>query len=367
MSEGQTGRTAPDTEKFRLRRFVDGLIGSQEIEVCEEKLDLADLAARLDGNPKAVLFRHAGPEQAEIVGNLMGGRSRLAAAFGVSGDGLLHEVLRRLDTPQPIVELAASAAPVQQVVWTGDDADFTRLPVPFQHGRDGGPYLSATIDYTTDPETGLTNVGCRRLMLRDRREAGIDLTSPSDLKAIYEAAAGRGEALPVSFALGAHPTDHMAATMRVPGDETGLVARMRGATLAVVKCVTNDIRVPADAEMIVEGYIDPRGHVEDEGDFSLEIALKPTENVGSTDGNFGPGSQTGSHFGLRPRARAGESGRVGRGPCGRTQQSARIRRAFRRSCQLAHPPSAGCRLTSGWRCSPPPWPAGSTSLYDPIG
>jgi UbiD family decarboxylase len=73
--------------------------------------------------------------------------------------------------------------------------------------------------------------------------------------------------LPVSFALGAHPTDHLAATMRIPGDETELVARMRGAPLALVQCVSNEIRVPADAEMIIEGYLDGRGHVEEEGPF----------------------------------------------------------------------------------------------------
>jgi 2,5-furandicarboxylate decarboxylase 1 len=95
----------------------------------------------------------------------------------------------------------------------------------------------------------------------------VDLNAPSDLRAIYEAAAGRGERLPVSFLLGAHPIDHIAATMRVPVDETGLLASLRGETLRLVKSVTNDIMVPADGEMVIEGYLDERGHVEDEGPF----------------------------------------------------------------------------------------------------
>jgi 2,5-furandicarboxylate decarboxylase 1 len=139
--------------------------------------------------------------------------------------------------------------------------------VPFLHGLDGAPYLSATVDFTNDEARGRTNVGCRRLMLRGRREAGVDATTPSDLRAIYESAAARGDRLPVSFVLGCYPTDHLAAAMRMPIDETQLVARLRGATLPLVKCVTNDIRVPADAEYVLEGYLDERGHVEDEGPF----------------------------------------------------------------------------------------------------
>ena len=104
-------------------------------------------------------------------------------------------------------------------------------------------------------------------MLRGRREAGIDLVSPSDLRAIYERSAAAGKPLPVSFVVGAHPVDHIAAVMRLPVDELGLVASLRDAPLPVVKCVSNDIRVPADAEWVLEGYLDPRGHVEPEGPY----------------------------------------------------------------------------------------------------
>src|SRR5499433_3720365 len=104
-------------------------------------------------------------------------------------------------------------------------------------------------------------------MLRGRRETGVDLVSLSDLKAIYEASAAAGRPLPVSFVVGAHPVDHMAAMMRLPVDELGLVALLRDQALPVVKCVTNDIRVPADAELVLEGYFDARGHVETEGPY----------------------------------------------------------------------------------------------------
>ncbi len=256
-----------DTETFRLKAFVDELTKINSVEVISEFLPLGRLVQRLEGNQKAVLFRNAGPEKFQIVGNLMANRERLSAAFGVQPKDLLEAVMRRLATPQPTVTVGQSHAPCQSIVWTEEDADLTRLPAVFQHGKDGGPYFSSTLDYTINPDTGLTNVGCRRMMLRSRKEAGVDLNSPSDLRAIYEATARRGENLPVSFVFGSHPIDHVAATMRIPVDEISLVANLRGSPLALVKSVTNDILVPADAECVIEGYLDSRGHVEDEGPF----------------------------------------------------------------------------------------------------
>ena len=266
-TEAARVRYGIDTERFRLRTFLDSLAGSDELQVCEAPVDLVDVSAIVDANPRAVLFRRVGPEGAELAGNVTGGRERLARAFGVSAGALSGEVGRRLRIAPRLVEIARDEAPVQTVVRTGADADVTALPVHLQHGYDGAPYISASIDYVLDRGTGHTNVGIRRLMLRGRHETGIDLVSPSDLKAIYEASAARGEALPVSFVVGAHPIDYVAAMMRVPGDELGLVSSLRDAPVAVVKCITNDIRVPADAEYVIEGFLDARGHVEAEGPY----------------------------------------------------------------------------------------------------
>ncbi|HEY8579615.1 MAG TPA: UbiD family decarboxylase [Beijerinckiaceae bacterium] len=267
MTIVQKANTQIDLDRYSLRRFVDKAIAAGEVTVVEEAIDLADLAARLEGSDKAVLFRKAGPAGEEVVGNVTGNRARIAMAFDVTPENLLHEVLRRLDNKPQIVEVTRAEAPVQQVVLQGDDADLTSLPAHLQHGLDGAPYISAGIDIVRDPANGMTNVGIRRLMLRNRKEAGVDLLSPSDLKAIYEASARRGEKLPIAFVLGAHPVDHVAAVMRMPIDEVGIMASLRDGAMPLVKCVTNDIMVPADAEMILEGYLDERGHVEPEGPY----------------------------------------------------------------------------------------------------
>lgn len=255
-----------DFERFRLRRFIEAL-GPDQCAVHDAAIELGDIGHVLDGNPRAVHFKSAGAERQELVGNVNGSRARIAEAFGVAPDKLAQEIQRRLRNRPDIVEVARDVAPVQQVVLTGDDADLTSLPVHLQHGLDGGPYISASIDYVVDPRNGVSNVGIRRLMLRGRRTAGVDLVSPSDLKAIYEAQAATGKPLPVSFVVGAHPVDFMAAMMRLPVDELGINASLRDSALPVVKGVTNDIRVPADAECVLEGYFDARGHVEAEGPF----------------------------------------------------------------------------------------------------
>jgi len=256
-----------DMEKYRLRRFVKRLIDMGEMEVHDEPVPLTRLSTIIEGTDKAVLFTKAGPERLEIAAKTAGNRRRLAAAFETGEDRLYDEYFKRLANLQPLVEVPSDEAPVHAVKITGKDVDLTRLPFHPQHGNDGSCYLSSAIDYTVDPATGRRNVGCRRLSLRNRYEAGTNVTAPSDLKRIYTACVERGERLPLTFTVGGHPLDFVAATTRQPVDELALIANFRGEPAPVVKSLTNDILVPADAEIILEGYLDERGYVEPEGPY----------------------------------------------------------------------------------------------------
>jgi UbiD family decarboxylase len=261
-----------DTEKFRLRRFVETLVQQDECIVHDAPIDLIDVASVLDGNPKAVWFRAVGPEKMELVGNVMGSRSRLAAALGTDTAGFPKALRERLEKPQAPIEVPSAHAPVHEIVQTGKDADLTTLPVHLQHGLDGAPYISASIDYARDGNTGTTNIGCRRMMLRGPRAAGIDLNAPSDLRALYQRTVAKGERLPVAFAVGSHPADFLAAVASTPPmDELDVIGAVRGAPVPVVKCATIDVKVPADAELVLEGYLDERGLVEPEGPYGEYI------------------------------------------------------------------------------------------------
>jgi 2,5-furandicarboxylate decarboxylase 1 len=260
--------SAVDTERFRLRRFVERLVQLGECEVYDKPIDLVDVAAVLEGNPRATWFKAVGPEKAELIGNVMGSRKRLALALDTDEAGLLPAIMQRLANPQKPIKVAAADAPVQQVVRKGDEADLCALPVHLQHGSDGAPYISAGLDVVRFRDTGYTNVGCRRIMLRGPQQAGIDMIAPSDARAIYLDAAARGEKLPVAYVVGSSACDFMAAVcMNPPMDELEVLGALRGAPVPIVKCVTNDIYVPADAEYVLEGYLDSKGHVEPEGPF----------------------------------------------------------------------------------------------------
>src|SRR5262249_21786621 len=131
--------------------------------------------------------------------------------LGTDANGFAQAMRERLPHPHEPIEVPSSAAPVHEVVLTGDDADLTRLPVHLQHGQDGAPYISASMDFARDPANGWTNIGCRRIMLPGPRTAGIDLIAPSALKAIYLRTSAKGDKLPVAYVIGGHPTTFLAA------------------------------------------------------------------------------------------------------------------------------------------------------------
>src|SRR5580698_6741136 len=116
---------AIDTERFRLRNFVNQLIESGECEVRDAPVDLIDVAGALEGNPRAVLFKSAGPEKSELVGNVMGSRKRLARALDTDERGLLATLNQRLNRLHSPIKVSSQQAPVQQVVLKDDEADLT--------------------------------------------------------------------------------------------------------------------------------------------------------------------------------------------------------------------------------------------------
>ena len=143
--------TAIDTERFRLRRFVERLVQLGECDIHDKPIDLVDVAAVLEGNPRAVWFKAVGPEKAELIGNVMASRKRLALALDTHEPGLMPELAKRLASPVKPMKVEAKDAPVQQVVLKGEDADLCALPVHLQHGEDGAPYISAGLDFAIFP------------------------------------------------------------------------------------------------------------------------------------------------------------------------------------------------------------------------
>ncbi len=256
-----------DFEKFRLRKFVDKLIDLDEVEIREENVPLVHLSSIIENTSKAVLFKSAGPERVEMIAKAAAGRKRLIAALDSTPETVYEDFLNRFANPKKSVEIPSDEAPVHAIKITGKDVDLTKLPFHPQHEFDGSCYISSGIDYVIDPVTGRSNVGSRRLSLRNRYQTGTNITAPSDLKRIFEGCAKRKERLPISFTIGTHPLDFFGATTRAQGDEYHMISTIRGESAPFVKSLTNDILVPADAEIVIEGYLDERGYCEPEGPF----------------------------------------------------------------------------------------------------
>ena len=264
---GQLGREC-DFEKFRLRRFMERLTDLGEVEVHDEPVALTAMSAIIENSgDKAVLFKQAGPDRLEVAAKVAASRSRLIEAFNSTPATIYDDFLSRFASSRKSFEVPSDEAPVHAIKIVGDDVDLTKLPFHTQHEFDGSCYISSGIDYVIDPESGRTNVGSRRLSLRNRYQAGTNITAPSDLKKIAMASAKRGERLPISFTIGSHPLDFFAATSRLQGEEHHMLSTVRGEPAPMVRCLTNNILVPADAEVVIEGYLDERGYYEPEGPY----------------------------------------------------------------------------------------------------
>lgn len=206
----------------------------------------------------AVLFRHVSGSPYPIVMGTFGSRRRLARAVGVPQEQLLEHVLALLRSPMPVVE-EVGTAPVHQVVRTGADADLDRLPFAVHSRDDAGRYITAGVVVARHPETGAVNTGMYRMMILDGGRLTVNAAPDHDLGRILHAARQRGEPVPIAIVIGHHPAYLMASQLKNPPsiDCHRLAGALLGEPLRVTRSRTVDVPVPADAELVIEGVIDP--------------------------------------------------------------------------------------------------------------
>lgn len=159
-------------------------------------------------------------------------------------------------------------APCQEVVHTGDSVDLTRLPVLHCWPKDAGRFITLPLVVTRSLQSGRRNVGMYRLQVFDRNTTGMHWHIHKDGSHFYNEYCRAGRRMPVSVAIGADPATIYAATAPLPRnvDEMILAGFIRQQPVAMTRCVTNDLEVPAEAEFILEGYVEP-GELRREGPF----------------------------------------------------------------------------------------------------
>jgi 4-hydroxy-3-polyprenylbenzoate decarboxylase len=221
--------------------------------------------------------------------NLFGSMRRMAMALGVADldaiggritemlathvpDGLLAKLSllpRLLELGRYPPRVRRGAAPSQAVVWRGDEVDLRRLPIITCWPEDGGPYITLPMVISRDPARGIRNVGMYRVQLLGPRSVAMHWQRHKVGAEHWRQMAERGETMPVCIAVGADPASVYAASAPLPPtvDEFLFAGFLRREPVRLVKALTCDLEVPAEAEFVIEGYIDPREALVTEGPF----------------------------------------------------------------------------------------------------
>ena len=265
-----------------LREFVDDLKKRGElVEIAapvDPNLEIAEIADRCvksrSGGP-ALLFTAVRGAQMPVLINALATRRRMELALGVDSlDALGDKIRDLLKLLQPggssklgmLFELNEIAgmlpktvrtAPCQEVVLEGDAVDLSALPVITCWPKDGGPFITLPLVFTRAPGGGSQNVGMYRMQIYDRATTGMHWQRHKHGRE-HQDAAGPSARMPVAVAIGSDPVVTYAGSAPVPAnvDEMLLAGFLRGRAVSMVQCKTIDLKVPAEAEIVLEGYVD---------------------------------------------------------------------------------------------------------------
>lgn len=214
----------------------------------------------------ALLFKKVIDYEIPVVSNLFGSRRRIGLMVGLD-EGELVTGWSRL-AARRIKPVFSERAPVKEVVITGTDVDLRLYPIPVHFEADAGQYITSGVVVAKEPATGTANLSFARLQLKGSNTFGASLHSRGDLWDYQRQAADLGRPLEVAVSIGLHPAITLAAAARLPSgeDELDMAGGLLGQPVPIVPAETVDLMVPADAEMVIEGIIEPDVH-EDEGPF----------------------------------------------------------------------------------------------------
>jgi 4-hydroxy-3-polyprenylbenzoate decarboxylase len=284
-----------------LRDFIDALDGAGElvrisrpVSLDRELCEIADRVMKSEGGGEALLFEHpilmnGARSEFPVAINLFGSMKRMATSLGVSD---LDEIgaritsLLQMKVPEGFVaklallprllevgrfppRIRSGTPPCQEIVWRGNEVNLDLLPLMKCWPEDGGAYITFPMVITRDPKRGIRNVGMYRIMQTGRDTLAMHWQRHKVGAAHWREMAERGERMPVCIALGADPPSMYSASAPLPPtvDEFLFAGFLRGKPVSLAKAVTCDLEVPAEADFVLEGYIDPAEALVTEGPF----------------------------------------------------------------------------------------------------
>lgn len=267
---------------------------TQPVKVHLELTEIADRVSKMPGGGKALLFekpvlRDGSISPYPVAINIFGSMRRMALALNVEKlDEIGERITQLMDLKVPdgfvgklsllprLLEVSkfpprtkGGTPACQEIVWRGDEIDLDRIPVLHCWPEDGGPYITMTAVISKDPARGIRNVGMYRVQQLDKKHVAMHWQRHKTGAEHMRQMAERGEKLPVCIVVGADPASMYSASAPLPPniDEFLFAGFLRRDPVRLAKAVTNDLEVPADAEFVIEGYIDPAEALIVEGPF----------------------------------------------------------------------------------------------------
>ncbi|MCB9516529.1 MAG: menaquinone biosynthesis decarboxylase [Candidatus Latescibacteria bacterium] len=266
-----------------LRDYIAFLESKGELlrigEPVSRDLEITEIALRTvrAGGP-ALLFERVEGFDTPLVINLFGTDQRMAWALGgetlaeaaarieamvhLAPPGSIRDKLAMLPTLAGMARIlpkTVGRGASQERVFTGDDVNLENIPAQLCWPGDGGHYLTQTQIFTKDPATGARNVGMYRVQIFDRNTCGMHWQMHKVGAQHHREAEARGERVPVAVVFGGHPAMIYAASAPLPEgiDECLLAGFLARRPIELVKAKTVDLLVPAEAEFVIEGYVEP--------------------------------------------------------------------------------------------------------------
>lgn len=268
-----------------IREWLDRAEGIHELIQIDKPVDrdeemsaITYLVAKQNPSP-AILFDNPrgyedSPIGARMLWNILGpSPKRIALTIEEPPETPTLEIIRRLKEKMkdriPPREVPAAEAPVYENTLAEDDIDLEQLPIPRHWPLDGGRYAgTADAVFTRDPDSGYLNVGTYRMMLQGKREVGLYLSPGKDARLHITRCWEKGESIPVAAAWGIDPLFMLVGSQTFPKNvsEYEFAGGIKGEPIPVVRAQTSDLLLPANAELVVEGVIEPNS-VKTEGPF----------------------------------------------------------------------------------------------------
>jgi 2,5-furandicarboxylate decarboxylase 1 len=264
-----------------LRTYLDQLVKHDpgQLKIVEEEIDpefeAAAIVHKMEKDPRypgfpAVLFKNIKGSKIPLMLNLHGTFERVALSINSDVAGMVPEYGKREGSPIPTTLVESEAAPVHEVVLTGDDIDATKLPSIVHQELDAGRYITSAAAISRDPDSGRLNAGIFRHQIQGPRQVGFMTNPAHHTSYILRNYRDQGRKMEVALVIGHHPAMLMAAVSKLPGigGELEVMGGLLGESVEVVNCKTIDIQVPARAEIVIEGIVDTDPEkVQNEGPF----------------------------------------------------------------------------------------------------